>query len=129
MTVRVPFAAQARASLTRLWRLEPVRTALAPLIATAVVAGLAKAGVDGSLAGIIATVVLGALGLTAQEIARANVTPQAKVPDLVRGAARDTLTEVVNDAASQLRTVDPTVSQALDSVITTVERRVGKHRA
>ncbi|AWY05205.1 holin [Gordonia phage Margaret] len=75
--------ARLRALVVRVWHEEPVRTALAPIILALVAAGLARFGVDANVAGLIGVVVLGALGLTAQEIARAKVIPTRKAEQVL----------------------------------------------
>lgn len=115
-----------RALVARLWQLEPVRTALAPLILAAVVAGLVRAGVDGSVAGIVATVVLGGLGFTAQEIARARVVPVPRRDVEVRDAVRSTVDAARDSLESTAVQWGPEIAQ---QITTTAREYIGQHRA
>lgn len=71
------------AILKGLWASEPVRTALYPVIAALVIAGIAKAGLDGSVATLLVTLVAGVLGVPVVSAIRNQVTPLATVTSVV----------------------------------------------
>ncbi|UVK63917.1 holin [Gordonia phage Button] len=102
-----------RAYLVRLWHEEPVRTAIAPVILVLVAAGAAKVGVDPDIASIAGVVLLGVLGFTAQEIARAKVIPTRRAQAVVE----DVLEDAVPQAQHAIEATVGSVSQSADAAI------------
>lgn len=74
--------------LKKLWANEPVRLALYPILAALVVAGIAKAGLDSSVATLLITLIAGVLGVPVVSAIRNQVTSPATAAAVVDAAAK-----------------------------------------
>lgn len=106
--------------LKKLWASEPVRLALYPILAALVVAGIAKAGLDGSVATLLVALIAGVLGVPVVSAIRAQVTPVATVTSVV-----DAVTKQV-DAVAQSAGITPQVQILLNQGRAAIDDILGR---
>ncbi|MDL9944169.1 hypothetical protein QSJ19_00950 [Gordonia sp. ABSL11-1] len=113
--------------LSKLKASEPVRLYLYPILVILIGYGVYRGVVDDSVATLVVIPALGVLlGIPATEAARAKVTPQAKLPDVVADGAN----VVVDRARQEIRDrFGDQGAEVLDVVTHTIDDYVGgRHR-
>lgn len=108
--------------LSKLKASEPVRLYLYPILVILIGYGVYRGVVDDSVATLVVIPALGVLlGIPATEAARAKVTPQAKVPDIVDTAIAETREQVEQRFGAP-------GARVIDAVVTEINQRAGRHR-
>lgn len=111
--------------LAKLKDSEPLRLYVYPVLVVLLGVAVTRGVVDQSVADMLLPLVGLLIGVPAVEIARAKVTPQAKLPDIVASGAQIAMSQARDEVADRFGEQG---TQVLDAVSKTVEGYIGRHR-